>query len=182
MARTTGMTLAAVLLSVAMAATARAGEAEHHGMASGEPPDPRFEALKALAGEWEGKARQDGAELKGTTRASFKVVSGGSVVMLVTDAGTPHEMVTMFHRDDGALIATHYCAAMNQPRMRARAGGDPSAIAFEFQDGTNLKAHPGRMEGLVVAMPKPGTHLQTWTYRDGAKASTMQMELTRAGK
>jgi hypothetical protein len=88
----------------------------------------------------------------------------------------------MFHHDDGALLATHYCSAMNQPRLRARAGDDPSAIAFEFQDGTNLKAHPGRMEGLVIATPKAGTHLQTWTYREGEKTSTMQMELTRAGK
>jgi len=37
--------------------------------------------------------------------------------MLTTGPGTPHEMVTMFHRDDTALMATHYCSAMNQPRM-----------------------------------------------------------------
>jgi len=174
------MTLAVALLGLAV--TARAGEAEKHGGPPAEPPDARFEALKALAGEWEGKARHDGKELDGTTRATIKVVSGGSAVMLVTDPGKPHEMVTMFHRDDGALLATHYCGAMNQPRLRARGGGDPAAIAFEFQDGTNLKAHPGRMEGLVIATPKAGTHLQTWTYRDGATSSTMQMELVRAGK
>jgi hypothetical protein len=180
MARTVRNAIAVVVLG--LAATARAGEMDKHGGPPAEPPDARFEALKALAGEWEGKARQDGKAVDGTTKATIKVVSGGSAVMLVTDPGTPHEMVTMFHRDDGALIATHYCAGMNQPRLRARAGDDPNAIAFEFQDGTNLKAHPGRMEGLVMAMPKAGSHLQTWTYRDGATASTMQMELTRAGK
>jgi hypothetical protein len=175
MRTTTRTWVAALALTVAVAA--RAGEGEGHAM-KGEPPDPQFEALKALAGEWEGKARHDGKELPGTTRATIRVVSGGSVVMLITDPGKPHEMVTMFHRDDGALLATHYCAGMNQPRMRARAG-EPGAVAFEFQDGTNLKTHPGRMEGLVMAMPKPGTHLETWTYRDGATTSTMQMELTR---
>jgi hypothetical protein len=85
----------------------------------------------------------------------------------------------MIHRDDGALIATHYCAAMNQPRLRARAGDDPNAIAFEFQDGTNLKAHPGRMQGLVMAMPKAGAHNQTWTYAEGAKTSTSIFEMKR---
>jgi hypothetical protein len=88
-------------------------------------------------------------------------------------------MVTIFHQDDGALIATHYCAANNQPRMKA-AGSDVRTVAFEFMDGTNLGAHPGRMEGLVLAMPEAGHHTQTWTYRDGDKTSTMVMELARA--
>ena len=169
--------MAALAAALLVGLVARAGEGEAHA-AKADAPDPQFDALKALVGEWEGKAVQDGKELPGTTRATIRLVSGGSVVMLITAPGTSHEMVTMFHRDDGALLATHYCAAMNQPRMRARAG-DPGAIAFEFQDGTNLKTHPGRMEGLVMAMPKPGVHLETWTYRDGATTSTMRMELAR---
>src|SRR5690242_19181389 len=81
---------------------------------SAEPPSAEFDRIKALAGEWEGTAHvPDGKGFPAT--ATVRVVSAGSAVMMITGPGTPHEMVTMFHRDDAALVATHYCSAMNQP-------------------------------------------------------------------
>jgi hypothetical protein len=170
------------LLTLLVAApAARAGEtAEHQHAAAAEKPSPAFEALKALAGEWEGVARQGGQGKELPTKAVYRVVSNGSAVMLVTDPGTPHEMVTMFHRDDDALMATHYCSAMNQPRMRARPPTDATTISFQFQDGTNLGAHPGRMQGLVMTMPAADRHSQAWTYRDGTAENTMVFDLKRA--
>ncbi len=56
-----------------------------------------FDKLKSLAGEWEGVMHEGGQQLPATT--SYRIVSGGSVVMNVLGAGTPHEMVTMFHMD-----------------------------------------------------------------------------------
>jgi len=88
-------------------------------------------------------------------------------------------MVTMFHRDDDALIATHYCAAMNQPRMKARPGANAREVAFDFVDGTNLKAYPGRMQSLAMAMPDANRHVETWVSRDGAKEETMRFDLAR---
>jgi hypothetical protein len=175
-ARTLTLALAAMGWA---AGPALAGETAGHDHPSAEKPSPQFEALKALAGEWEGTARPAGEEKVHQTRATYKVVSAGSAVMLVTDPGTPHEMVTMFHRDDDALMATHYCAAMNQPRMKARSSGGATSVTFEFVDGTNLGAHPGRMQGLVLAMPEAGKQTQTWTYRDGDKTSTMVFDLVR---
>jgi hypothetical protein len=115
------------------------------------------------------------------TRASIKVVSAGSAVMLVTDPGTDHEMVTLFHEDDGALLATHYCAAMNQPRMKAKPAAEGDRLVFEFQDGTNLKTNPGHMQRLSLVLPDPQHQVQEWTFAgpDG-KEQTMTMELTRA--
>jgi hypothetical protein len=173
----------AVLLTLAAAAVAPrlalAGEHEGHMAAAAEKPNPDFDRLKALAGEWEGTARS-GAETKTIpTRASIKVVSAGSAVMLITDPGTPHEMVTMFHKDDDALMATHYCSAMNQPRMKARAGAPAGAVAFEFMDGTNLGPHPARMQGLVMNMPDAGHQIQVWTFRAGDQENTMTFELKR---
>jgi hypothetical protein len=173
----------AVLLALAATAAAprpaTAGEHEGHMAAGAEKPNPDFDRLKALVGEWEGTARS-GAEAKTIpTHATIMVVSAGSAVMLVTDPGTPHEMVTMFHRDDDALMATHYCSAMNQPRMKARVGAPGGAVAFEFVDGTNLGPHPGRMQGLVVSMPDAGHQTQVWTFRAGDQESTMTFELKR---
>jgi hypothetical protein len=173
---------ALLILAATIAAPrlAQAGEPEKQMAAATETPSPDFDRLKALAGEWEGTARHGGDPKAMPTRASIKVVSAGSAVMLVTDPGTPHEMVTMFHRDGDALLATHYCSAMNQPRMKARAGSPAGSLAFEFMDGTNLGPHPGRMQGLVVSMPDAGHHSQVWTFRAGGQDSTMTFDMKRA--
>jgi hypothetical protein len=136
--------------------------------------------LKALAGEWTGTAK-GGGQAAQPTKASFRVVSGGSAVMLVTDPGTPHEMVTLFHEDDGALLATHYCAAMNQPRMKLTPASAGDALVFEFVDGTNLKTHPGRMQRVALSTPDARRQVQSWTFADkDGTSGTMTMELTRA--
>jgi len=148
--------------------------------APAEPPSPAFERLKSLAGEWTGTASGSGDMKNMPTKASIRVVSAGSAVMLTTDPGGPHEMVTLIHRDDGGvLVATHYCAAQNQPRMKARPGSDVLRITFDFVDGTNLGAYPGRMQRLVILTPGPGRHVQEWTYRSGGKDSTDTFDLKR---
>jgi hypothetical protein len=143
-----------------------------------EKPSAEFDRIKALAGEWEGMAHGgDGKAFPAT--ASIRLVSGGSTVMMVTGPGTPNEMVTMFHRDDAALMATHYCSAMNQPRMRATPAKEANRIAFEFADGTNLRTHPAHMQGLVLTMPEADHHLEEWTFLDGTAKNTMTFDLRR---
>jgi hypothetical protein len=170
----------AVVALVASPSGARAGEEHSAKMAAAsESPSPDFDRLKALAGEWEGTARPGGDQKALATRATFKVVSAGSAVMLVTDADTPHEMVTMFHRDGEEVLATHYCAAMNQPRMKARSGAPAGAMTFEFIDGTNLGPHPGRMQSLTLTWLDADHQTQVWTYRGGGQESTMTFDLRR---
>jgi hypothetical protein len=72
------------------------------------------------------------------------MVSGGSVLMDTMDEATPHEMITMIHLDKGELLATHYCAAQNQPRMKLTADANPNELKFEFRDGTNIGPADGR--------------------------------------
>ena len=112
---------------------------------------PQWEKMKTLDGQWEGTVAED-KEKKPVTE-NIRMTGDGSAIMHVMGKDTPHEMVTMFHRDDGALVATHYCAAMNQPRMRfvgpAKA---PDRLDFTFVDGTNLGAHPGRMDRATAAV------------------------------
>lgn len=145
-----------------------------------QPPSPAFERLKSLAGEWAGAASTPGDPKTAPTRARIQVVSGGSAVMITTDPGGKYEMVTVIHRDDGgALLATHYCAAQNQPRMKATTPADPARIAFEFVDGTNLEAYPGRMQRLVILTPGPDQQIQEWTYRAGGKDSTDLFDMKR---
>jgi hypothetical protein len=178
MIRTVAASLAVALLAVAPAALAE--EAMGKGApAPAEPANPRLDRLKALAGGWHGTARAGPDKVPGSTRATIKEVSAGSAVMLVTDPGTEHEMVTLFHPDDGALLATHYCAARNQPRMRATGKDEPGKLTFEFVDGTNLKTHPARMDRLVITVPDADHHLQEWTFRDDGKTQVMTFEMVR---
>jgi hypothetical protein len=148
--------------------------------AAPEPPSPAFERLKSLAGDWLGTAGSPADGKTFPTRASIRVISAGSAVMITTDPGGKYEMVTVIHRDDGgALMATHYCAAKNQPRMRAPFPSDPGRITFEFVDGTSLAAHPGRMQRLVIATPDPDRHIEEWTYREAGKDSTDVFDMKR---
>ncbi len=94
------------------------------GLTSGEA----FARLKALDGTWKGKS----AEIPELT-VTYHVTGGGTTVQETLFPGTPHEMITMYTLDGGELVATHYCAAGNQPSLRynaAKSVGDK--LIFDF--------------------------------------------------
>ena len=94
-----------------------------------------FEKIKSLTGDWTGKMSGGMA-----ATSTFRVTAGGSAVMQMLGEGTDMEMPTLFHMDGERLMATHYCAAKNQPRMVfVPAGGDGNTLKFDFLDVTNLR-------------------------------------------
>jgi hypothetical protein len=139
---------------------------------------PAFDLLKSLQGEWEGKAIEGGKEVPATT--VFKLVSGGTVLMDDLAPGTPHEMITMFHRDGEDLLATHYCLLNNQPRMRAVATSEPNVVAFEFKDATNLAsprvAHMGAVKFTIL---DSNHHAEDWTVIVNGQSSTRRFDFYR---
>ena len=114
--------------------------------------------MKKLVGKWEGTAEGD---MKAT--AEFRMTGGGSAIMQILGGGTPYEMVTMFTMDGDRLLATHYCAAHNQPRMEAVNGIAPNTVEFKFLDGTNI--HPGdvHMEKVKMTVQDADHHSEVWT-------------------
>jgi len=138
---------------------------------------PQWEKIKSLVGEWEGYMTEGGQKM--TTHISVRMTGDGSAVMHWIDAGTPHEMITMFHPDKSELLATHYCAAHNQPRLRATASGKPNEVAFEFKDGTNIRPGDGYMKQLVITFVDADHHNETWGYDNKGKVETGTMYLTR---
>ena len=137
-----------------------------------------LDKLKSLAGEWEGKANEGGKEIPAT--ATFRVVSDGSALMNVLAPGTPHEMVTTFHMDGSELLATHYCAAHNQPRFRAVSTSDPNVVAFEFKDATNLSSPAaGHMDRVKFTILDPDHHVEEWTFLANGNANTRRFEFHR---
>lgn len=68
-----------------------------------------------LPGRWIGTV--DGTDVP----VEFRIISGKSV-LLETFGRPGRETITTYHLDDGDLVATHYCARGNQPRLRMRTG------------------------------------------------------------
>jgi hypothetical protein len=154
--------------AVASAEPARSGDA-----------DPRFERLKGLVGTWVGTAQH--GEQSFPTQVTYRLTGGGSAVMEILFEGTEHEMTTVYHRDGADLVLTHYCAAGNQPHMRATAADDAAVLRFEFAGGTNLDpAKDMHMhEGVIRWLD--ADHVQTaWaSYQDGKPVGEARFDLTR---
>ena len=58
----------------------------------------------------------------------------------LSTGGTP-SMTTVYHLDNGDLRATHFCAAKNQPRLKASSMDLTKGVfEFGFVDVTNVKS------------------------------------------
>lgn len=161
------------------------------------PTNPGFERLKALSGEWveaEAPAAETGEKTEKSEKAEkadqkaaaqpavvYKVVAAGSVVQETLLPGTPHEMVTMYYMDGPDLVLTHYCAAHNQPHMKAEKSADDSKLVFKFAGGSNIDpAKDGHMHDLTMTFIDANHIRSEWTYyADGKKGDTKTFELTR---
>ena len=171
------MTRGAGILTVCLLAAAAAAAQEHEAHGSAITSTPQWQQLKSLAGEWEGYVME--GEKKIPTKAAIRLTGDGSALMHWLDAGTPHEMITMFHMDHGDLLATHYCSAHNQPRFKAAPGDDPARIVFEFKDGTNIHPGDGYMKRLVVTVLDPDRHDEEWTFDANGTLGTATFHMTR---
>ena len=87
-------------------------------------------------------------------------------------------MVTMFHPDMDELLATHYCAAHNQPRMKL-VSATPARLVFEFKDGTNIGPHDGHMVGVAIDLIDANHHDEEWSWEQDGKRSTTVFHYTR---
>lgn len=139
--------------------------------------NPAYDKMKTLVGSWKGTADEHGQQLP--TKARFKMVSDGSAIAGWLDEDTPHEMLTMFHLDGDEVVATHYCAAHNQPRMVLMKGGDANKLVFKFKDGTNIAPDDGHMQQLAITFDGSNHHVEDWTYTSGGKEDTTRFDFKR---
>jgi hypothetical protein len=166
-----------VLLAIAISAGFTVPLRSNPG-AESQASDAAFAKLKSLQGQWQGKTSEGGTDTPATT--SFRIVSDGSAILDVLEAGTPHEMVTMFHMDGKDLLATHYCAVHNQPRFRYVASTQPNVVTFEFKDATNL-ASPSdpHMVGIKITILDANHHYEDWTFSANGKSATSRFDFHR---
>lgn len=129
-----------------------------------------FDKLKALVGQW------DATSPEGKTRTTFQLISEGSALM---ETMSNESMVTVYHPDGEAILMTHYCAAGNQPRMRATSS-QGNSIAFQFVDAANLKGSgDGHMRRLVITFQDKDHVTEEWTWKADGKETISVFHLQR---
>ena len=135
--------------------------------------------MQKLVGEWEGTKTSPEGEEKVT--ASYRLTSGGTAVMETLFDGAPHEMLSVYHEDKGALVMTHYCMIGNQPKLKLSQSDSKDVLNFEYVDGANIKseAEP-RMGQMKLTFLETDKIRHDWTlYQDGKPKMTTTIELTR---
>jgi hypothetical protein len=159
------------IASLGAQAQGQGGKAPEMKMSS-VPQTPEWQRLKTLVGNWEGTVDMDGKPM--TATVEVRMTGDGSAIMHVMDKGGPHEMVTMIHPDGKRLLATHYCAAHNQPRMALVPSAASNQVAFSFVDGTNIGPGEEHMRSVVFTLVDADHHEEAWTSSGSSKASVFK--------
>lgn len=97
-----------------------------------------WEKLQTLVGTWQ---RTDASSPASKAfRIRYRLISADTA--LVEEFGDPAKQPTqtVFHLDGDRVLATHYCAQGNQPRLRLRTASSADVLVFEFLDATNLRS------------------------------------------
>ena len=145
------------------------------GAMAGERAAEAFEQMKGLAGTWDGETPNGPATIK------YRVGSAGSVVIEELFPGTDHEMMTVYHLDGDQLVATHYCAAGNQPRFKL----DPASTAseglhFAFAGGSNMQPGDAHVHEATIRIVDTDHVEATWSaWKDGKPDHEMTFSMTR---
>jgi len=170
--------LSFVLMSLGTAAFA---QSDAHKMGEPKAAVPKskaqtsFDAMKALAGDWEGPVKTDmPVEAKVDIKplhVSMRVTSRGNVLVHeMQEIGTPlnsakyDHPVTMMYVDTDAdrLTLVHYCDAGNRPRMTGKMSPDGKTIEFEFKDISGSPEY--HMHHSVFTIIDANHHTEDWTF------------------
>jgi hypothetical protein len=131
------------------------------------PVSSEFERMKSLVGTWKGNTDMGQGPMDFTVE--YRLVSGGSAIEERIFAGTPKEMVTMYHDRNGKLQLTHYCMLGNQPGMLFKSA-DARTIKFDFDPKCGLDEKAGmHMHALTISFDDADTMTQDWKLFENGK-------------
>jgi hypothetical protein len=144
------------------------------------PPMPKsFDVLKKLVGNWEGTGKGgDGKETKAS--AVYELTSGGTALLQKLGPGSPHEMVSVYHKEGTGLGMTHYCALGNAPHMTLKKS-DEKSVAFEMAapQGISSPKEP-HMHAVTITWVDADHVREEWThFADGVKKDSMVFTWSR---
>lgn len=103
------------LAACAVLSSCQTGQTSHAACVNMPPyrGSAAFERMKTLVGKWSADS-----PMMGKMNTEFRLIAGDSVIEERFAAGTPMEMLSVYHDVDGKLTMTHYCMLRNQPRMK----------------------------------------------------------------
>ncbi len=129
-----------------------------------------FERLKSLAGTWTG-TDETGAPME----IKHEVSSEGHAVV-----ENGFGMVTIYHLDGDAILASHHCSAGNSPRLRSVGEQiQASSIRFEFYDIANGSVSAGHIHGVTLEWLPDGRLRQRWVWKEGDVETPFEFLLSR---
>jgi len=141
-------------------------------------PSPSWDRLKALVGIWQ---RTDASTPASKAfRIRYRLISADTA--LVEEFGDPAKQPTqiVFHLDGDRLLATHYCAQGNQPRLQLRTGRSNDVQVFDFLDATNLRsAADSHLVRLTFRWPDPDHLVREEVYATNGREETSTLVLER---
>ena len=142
--------------------------------------------VDTLPGRWEGQyANGSYDDPRGEWRpiiVEYEVSAGGTA--LVENYLTPDDsviMTTVYHQDNNDIRATHFCGAMNHPRMVTSGfDADRHTLSFDFVDVANLKsANDYHSRGIDVRLVDRDEVHVTFSGLEDGKESTRVFALER---
>ena len=146
------------------------------------PAAAALERLRALRGDWEGTFTWSaGKHATGKMDASYYTTGNGSALVENLLMGGEPSMTSVYHLDGPDLRVTHFCAAQNQPRLKATvidlAKGE---LTFSFVDITNLQSPTaGHVEGLEVRFLEPDHITLRFRFMGAGKENDELVDLRR---
>src|SRR5437870_8368165 len=134
-----------------------------------------FDRLASLEGEWKGEI--DGVK----ATLIYTLTADGSALMEQFRPEKGPEMITMFTVDGDHLIATHYCAAKNQPQMVTATITDvQKPLAFSLVRVTGMKSPDDWHNTGLTVIQEDNDHLtQEWLYDAKRKSGKNVFHFTR---
>jgi hypothetical protein len=128
---------------------------------------PEFERMKSLVGTWKGTHDMGQGPME--LAVEYRLVAGGSTLEERFFAGTPMEMVTMYHDQHGKLALTHYCMLHNQPGMLLKSS-DAKTLSFDFDKTCGVDKSSTHMHSLVFTFQDADSISQDWKLYENGKA------------
>jgi hypothetical protein len=167
-------------------ATAAVGLLTVGYLASGSSSDTSAGAalarLRGLAGDWEGTFEWSGARKgSGSMNAIYSLSGNGSAVVENLVTGGSSAMTSVYHLDGPDLRVTHFCAAENQPRLKASTIDlDRGVVDFAFVDATNLRSPAAaHVRGLEIRLVDDDHVTLTFRFEGGGQKSRERIALRR---
>ncbi len=124
-----------------------------------ESPDAQtsFEYLKDLEGQWV----VDGGD-EGIFGWEFEITARGTIVIERLKVGTPTEMTTVYHIENGQLRADHYCQLGNQPHLAAVNSETPGDLHFLCNGKVGSTASHHELHMHRVHFKTEGENVRVW--------------------